>query len=358
MALLKALTGLVCCAVLYGCAVNPVEPDTNRREAIQLVAVDLVNALVQVPSIPLGTTTLNLSAEQFDDGDFATALLDRFERVGYSIRTVGSNPADQPVSYQVEQKGETESGESTSTFTVSIGSVSVRRNYAGLDSGMGSDGVYPTAAMQVKGVDASYLRLSDDIFQRALSTASTQSAESSVENAISKGVEPNEAATMDTTTGIPPRVESGDSLETDNLQSETLARLQQRPLQNFRELERSNFSDLFQTLTIVREAVLPFDNDSVDLNAVARAQIGRFVEDYGIQSDVFSVIGCSNGSTTVAGGPKRLALGRAGVVTAELERLGVPPQSILEEGCWSGEYFDEMMPRRGVVLSLQRYKAS
>lgn len=336
MGLPKTLIGLLCSfVVLQGCSLNPVAPDKNNHEAMQLIATDLVSALVQIRSIPVATTTLSLPHEQFDDSHFASALQERLERVGYAVRTVGSNPADKLVSYTIEPVEGDAEAEDAGTFTVTIGSVSVRRNYADLDSSE----VHPTAVMLVKGADASHLQVNDNLFKYS-------AAAKTVTEGLPEVVQPASVA------------ENVAGQEIRGLQPETLAMLQQRPLRNFRELKRSNFSDLYDSLVLVRETILPFGNDSIDLEPVARELIAQFVDEYDVQRDVFSVIGCSNGATSVAAGPKSLALGRAADVTAELIRLGVPRQSVLEEGCWSGEHFDEMMPRRGVVLSLQRYSRS
>ena len=68
MGLPKTLIGLLCSiVVLQGCSLNPVAPDKNHDEAMQLIATDLVSALVQIRSIPVETTTLSLPHEQFDD---------------------------------------------------------------------------------------------------------------------------------------------------------------------------------------------------------------------------------------------------------------------------------------------------
>lgn len=359
MRLPKALAGLVCSLILGSCSAVKIVPERSEPEAMQLVATDLVNALVQVNSIPVGTTTLNLSQEFFDGSQFGEALRQRLEQAGYAIRTVGSNPADQLANFSVEHYNDEPDGEEVSIFTVTIGPVSVRRQYAQRDG----DGIYPTAAMQLKGAVADSLIVSDELFKQRVSIQPSDELDGQAVQASSSdepsGVDPSMimADKVDAASGAL----AGDVMQPTNVQgvqAARLAELQQRPLQNFRELQQSNFSDMFQSLSIVRETVLPFGNDSTRVSAEARKHIARFVADFDVDQDVFSVIGCSNGATTDALGPEGLAMGRADGVTNELLRLGVPRQSILEEGCWSGEHFDEMMPRRGVVLSLQRYLAS
>ncbi len=33
---------------------------------------------------------------------------------------------------------------------------------------------------------------------------------------------------------------------------------------------------------------------------------------------------------------------------------GIDSDKVLEEGCWAGVYYDEVMPRRGVVVTIKR----
>ncbi len=349
MGLLKALTGILSAVLLAACSTNPPAPDAKDPLAMQLIATDLVHTLVQIRSIAVPDTTLSLPEENFSGDNFGNALQERLEQVGYAVRTVGSSPSDKSVSYTIQPGEITSDGRDTSTFTVSIGSVSVRRTYTNTDSA----DVHPTAEMLVKGADATSLRISNSIFGPSSPVAE-------LEEPATGNQARSELSSETPVDAVPAEPVAGVQLSDpgDIRDAAVLARLQRRPLTNFRELKRSNFSDLFDSLVLVRETIVPFGNDSIELDGTARALIASLVDDFDIERDVFSVIGCSNGATSVASGPKGLALGRAADVTAVLVSLGVPRQSVLEEGCWSDEHFDEMMPRRGVVLSLQRYPVS
>lgn len=132
------------------------------------------------------------------------------------------------------------------------------------------------------------------------------------------------------------------------------ADVDERETANFKDIGGSNFSDLFSDLGTVNETILTFKNDSTRLGLTNKELIKQVVALFNPDSDVFSVIGCSHGNTVVQGGQQALALGRASRVKEELQFAGIPENKILDEGCWADEWFDERMPRRGVVLTLKR----
>jgi hypothetical protein len=127
-----------------------------------------------------------------------------------------------------------------------------------------------------------------------------------------------------------------------------------RETANFKDIGGSNFAALFNGLGTVNETILTFKNDSTRLGLTNKERIKQVVALFDPDSDVFSVIGCSHGSTVVPGGQQALALGRASRVKEELQFAGIPENKILDEGCWAEESFDQRMPRRGVVLTLKR----
>ena len=321
--------------VLASCAVSPVETSGGSQSDQQLIAHDLVSVLVQIDELPTVNTTLNLPADFSGQNQFANALQAQLEDAGYGIRTVGQNLPDKVVSYSIEP-GVDEAGEVMDTYTVTIGKFGVRRSYGK----MGGAVLKPMSLMSVRGVDASSLRINDDLFSEEQENGSAQ-------------VKAVELAPEPATIVEPIAVEEPATIES-VVVPEGLYR---QPTQNFRELERSNFDELLASRQIVDEAILLFPNDSVRMGGVNKIRIAQFVEQFDPDRDVFSLIGCSNGSTNVQGGSKALALGRAERVRQELLYAGIPDERILLEGCWSDEYYDEMMPRRGVVVSLKRLGA-
>lgn len=125
---------------------------------------------------------------------------------------------------------------------------------------------------------------------------------------------------------------------------------------NFYETLESNYADVFEEYEDMDQSILVFPNDSLRLGDANKLIIEQYVEAMNPETDLMSVIGCSHGNTNVSNGNSLLALGRANRVKEALLFSGLEHDSILEEGCWASETFDDVMPRRGVVLTLKRRK--
>ncbi|MFK7854297.1 MAG: hypothetical protein AB8B79_09305 [Granulosicoccus sp.] len=389
--LLAAAIALSGCTTLY----KPSLPASSAP----LVAENLVGVLEQLDRLPVETTVLNLSTDAFTKDEFAIALRRSLEDAGYAIRISGFATGEQPVSFSVTKRSDATVGP-VITYTVSAGDISVRRSYATAEDGM----LKPIAAMQVRGADASQVTVNDELFSRQDKLVSGDLAiqgktlqplvlptnpETTKSPAAIEPVQPevpvNNPPAADVLAQTPvdteqlvatlPSATLQEALPEPQVPSRSLLdiaapsmaksaqasekfgsieRLSALPKQNVRDLGESNFASVFDDFGIVDEAILRFDNDSVRMGQGNKYRVQRFVEQFKVDSDVLSVIGCSNGPTSLAIGQEGLALGRAARVKEELLYAGVPEANILEEGCWAEDYFDNRMPRRGVVLTLKR----
>jgi len=100
-----------------------------------------------------------------------------------------------------------------------------------------------------------------------------------------------------------------------------------------------------------------FGNDSMVLGSTNKSLIDQFVDNEIREGDVVSLIGCSNGPTSLEIGNEGLALGRAQRVTEALTSRGVPRENVLDEGCWAPVSAQDRFPNRGVVMELWRSNA-
>ena len=116
----------------------------------------------------------------------------------------------------------------------------------------------------------------------------------------------------------------------------------------------SNYTSIFDDYEDVNQVILVFPNDSLRIGAKNKATVSEYVRSFNPDTDILSVVGCSHGRTSISAGNQLLAVGRANRVKEALIYSGVDQQKIYEEGCWDDEYFDEVMPRRGVVLTHKR----
>jgi len=130
------------------------EPDELRR--LDLVATNLVAALVQVPALRPAGTTLQINAAT---SAFGNVLVRVLEDAGYGLQLVTADQGRRFVSYR-ERFAVTESGKVTD-FALSIGSVELSREY-----GRRGENIYPSSLMSVSGSDASIdIALADEVFR-------------------------------------------------------------------------------------------------------------------------------------------------------------------------------------------------
>ena len=334
-------------------------PDSVIRSE-RLIAQDLVDVLQQVDRLSVEFTVLHLPPSEFGKDNLSIALKSALEGAGYAIRTAGVVAGEKAVNFSEQRKTDSKYG-LIRTITVSIGDVSVRRSYAQREG----EEIQPVAVMQVRGVDASSLQLKDDLFSLpsivtskerkvdepapTYKVAEANRGKLSVVQNDPSGNSPKQSKLLDI---VAPGMVSRTSSKPEKFGS--IRRLSDAPTKNFRELGESNFADVFDDFAMVDEIILTFENDSVRLGVTNKTAVRRFVKKFNPANDVLSVIGCSNGPTSLAMGQEGLALGRAERVKEELLYAGVPSESILDEGCWAEKTFDERMPKRGVVLTLKR----
>jgi len=118
--------------------------------------------------------------------------------------------------------------------------------------------------------------------------------------------------------------------------------------------DHSSFASVLDDHDKIYRQVIVFGNDSMILGGTNKSLIDQFVDNEIREGDVISLIGCSNGPTTLEIGNEGLALGRAQRVTEALTSRGVPRDKVLDEGCWAPVSAQDRFPNRGVVMELWR----
>ena len=129
------------------------------------------------------------------------------------------------------------------------------------------------------------------------------------------------------------------------------------PIHNVRELGKSNFTSVFKQYDDISNLTLIFPNDSLFLGDRNSDILMSLAEEINPSTDIISIIGCSHGRTALENGNQLLAEGRTDRVAESLLFAGVQPDLILTEACWASEYWDEMAPRRGVMVTHKRLKS-
>ena len=125
-------------------------------------------------------------------------------------------------------------------------------------------------------------------------------------------------------------------------------------IHNVRDLGESNFASVFKQYDDISNLTLIFPNDSLFLGDRNSNILKNLAEEINPVTDIISIIGCSHGRTALENGNQLLAEGRTNRVAESLLFAGVKPDLILTEACWASEYWDEMAPRRGVMVTHKR----
>lgn len=121
--------------------------------------------------------------------------------------------------------------------------------------------------------------------------------------------------------------------------------------------DESSFGGISESYERVKQEVVVFSNDSMRLGETGKQRIETLLQSFRQNTDLISLVGCSNGYTKLDIGNEGLALGRSKRVTEELMSLGVARDQILDEGCWAPVRAPARFPSRGVVMELLRRKA-
>lgn len=289
-----------------------------------VVARDLVYTLAQVPELHPLKSTLQVGEPLTPFGE---EVLARLDEAGYGLQRVAADHGPNYVRYRSEHI-ESETGERT-RYVVSVGAVSVERDYA-----LDAEGTRPRSRLLVSGVPEQTLSTDPALFDGIEGGLSTVAFDSDLEPEI-RDVALGAASPS---VSAAPRAQSAFGTAIKRNMYETLV---------------SNYADVFTDFEDIEQSVLVFPNDSLRLGESNKETIARYVSELDPATDVLSVIGCSHGTTAIDNGNELLAIGRANRVKEAFLFAGIDHDQVLEESCWAGEHF-EMMPRRGVVLTLKR----
>ena len=302
----------------------------------QMIAENLVDALTQLPESQPLDTTIQLNAP---DTPFGEMLAETLASAGYGLQYVDGDIGLNALRYLVEN-AETEIGYRT-RYKIEVGQTSVERDYTLSDSRL-----LPTSGLRVGGSQANQVVLNDDMFVLAEgesldSSVITQNNDIPVIRQISQQVE-----------GL------NSSVLRERAQVAAIRIQNENTTENYFDLSESKYASVFQHYNEIRRDVLVFPNDSLRMGDNNKAIVAEVAENFDPSSQIISVIGCSHGKTDIADGNRFLAIGRASRVREALVIAGVEGASIFDEGCWHGAHFDEIMPRRGVVLSVRQSLSS
>ncbi|MGQ7846203.1 hypothetical protein ACUNV4_17090 [Granulosicoccus sp. 3-233] len=348
---------LIAASLPLGCASwqEPGSPDISstvtaeqrQASAMQLIAQDFVIALRQIPALPPVSTTVSLLQSERDD-PFTRHMREALQAAGYGTRWVQN--AAPGLLFQYRHENGVDRASRQDLYEVAIGHVELRRRFATDGSGL----ITPATPLYVRGADASDVVMDDSRFSPSsqLAGRSAPNGSESVDTTMSRPV----SSTGTRGLAVPQEANPLNPLiaGTDRRRELGMPLLALPRVENVFDIGGSNFTDILADSLLVREQILTFANDSLRLGAVNKTLVEQMVESFQPETDVFSVLGCSLGPTQLKSGNAALALGRASRVREALLFAGVPQERILDEGCWASDGSGKALPRRGVVVTLNR----
>ncbi len=331
---LNKAVGVLLLSLLSGCSLwKSLQPDPEQQLA-SFVAADMLGSMSGIEGFSPRDAPLQMMPAQ---SEFGAAVAKLLEESGYSLHSVPVPGGPRYVSYRIDSL-HNESG-SAANYRLSIGELSLSREY--LRDGRN---LRPVSPLTVSGIPGAAGTVSNS----KLAGADLLNEDS---DPFSAEVTTNSNAT------VPSLVQVQATEEEQAIAADLPQDLASVRRVNMYQTRRSNFAAFTRGYEAVEKTVLVFPNDSLHMTDSVRQKIRSMASLFEQSTDLFSVIGCSHGNTQLDNGNQLLALGRSKRVLQELVDAGVPANRILDEGCWAPVHFDEMMPRRGVVMALKR-KAS
>lgn len=294
-----------------------------NAQSISLISTNLLDAIAQYPSLSPQLATVQVTP---GDNIFEQRILLDMEEQGYKLEE--SNAGPNQLTAEIRPALEPDAP----LYVVSIGDISAERHYTQIDGT-----AVPVSEMVIRGGEQRTIVPNDeDVFGKEY-------------DGISDVV-------FQSTPDLNLETLFSDNSESDTQKSEAAP----SPLikQNIYETLQSNYAGLLDEYEEIDRQVLVFPNDSLRLGDTNKQVIEEYVSKMNPETDVISVIGCSHGNTEINNGNSLLALGRANRVKEAFLFSGVEHTDVLEEGCWAPTTFDQVMPNRGVVLTLKRRKDS
>ena len=297
----------------------PAQPG-NSSPNYTLIAANLVSTLGMLDSINEMTTTFQMVEPKTK---FGKAVFDTIEAEGYGVQLVSGDLGSDFLRYKAELS-QTENG-MLESYSLSVGEIRVEREYAVIDGK-----TVPTSPVTLRSNETVFDEVDDAIF--------TTTYDPAISSIIQVGN--NKAA---------PEIQRLDQ----PLKERAMGFLPPQDA-NMHDLQQSNYSSLFDSYYDIEQQTLYFPNDSLRLGNENKQKLAALATRIIPETDIVSVIGCSHGQSAIKNGNQVLAEGRTQRVTESLMIAGLDPEIILDEACWASEYWDEMAPRRGVMITHKR----
>ena len=356
---MKVMLGLVLLSsLLSGCAgikTNAVSSDTEQSiSADGQIADMLSNLLSVIPQIlPTQDTTIQVGPETLRDYRYAAQYL---SLQGYGLQYVDADQGRHFLRIE-ELQDDFAAADKTLSIRVSVGAIELTRSYQILKRSFARAGaveqgnparisIVPNGPLKLAGTRQN-VTIDDSIFVNKLAAnSSISSVEYASAAPILGGIPTISLITNDVVDRVVSQASNGPTVQALNASKVEVS--------NRYYNSGSSFGSIYDSYDRIRRETVVFANDSMRLGELGKRRVRNLLADFSERSDVFSIVGCSNGPTKLAIGNEGLALGRAARISDELLSLGVAREKIYDEGCWGPNSTGSRFPGRGVVIELWR----
>lgn len=341
--LIAAAALLSSCTTPDGNSVDPLNsvPAAIKPEPVTLTDKAMFDDLSGIAAqvFPPLSTTLQVNRDNTDPRMqyFVSGLADK----GFGIQRVSADQGSHYLAYTLK---DTDTA-NEKHLSIAIGAVLIGRDYRQLQG----NAVSPHSVVRLSGTRTPVVvadspsrrfKIEDPAFSEARYVASLGLDEASPVIAL---------ITPDIVSKVSEQASDGPSLQ--GLNSSKVE------VNNLFYGNESTFASILENYQRIDRQIIVFGNDSMILGDTNKQLIEQFVDGKMKDTDVISLVGCSNGPTSLDIGNEGLALGRAQRVTQALLARGVAREKVLDEGCWAPTNVGDRFPSRGVVIELWRSNA-
>lgn len=309
---------------------NPVMP-TDRT-----ILLDMLSVVTQIFD-PFDTT---LQVNNADTDPTLQHFIDKLVSSGYGIQRVS---ADQGANYvSLTRSVNKPERVDVVTFNVTIGAVEIERDYTIPSRNV----VAPASKVRLSGTRVAVAVNDKASGRKQITDPSLSQAEYFASLNLDTQAPVISLITPKLVRQVSARTADGPTLRTLNTSNVEV--------NNLFHGGESAFSSLLDDYNKIQRQIIVFGDDSLVLGETNKSLLDQFVESQYQRGDIISLVGCSNGPTSLEIGNEGLALGRAKRVTVALMTRGVEREQVLNEGCWAPVSAGDAFPNRGVVLELWR----
>ena len=340
---------LVLAVALAGCAAHGtareggVELGPDAGTELELVAVDLVSVMMQLPTLSPFSTTLQFSPPP---SAFGETLERTLRDSGYGVQRVSDDQGRHYVSYH-HRLGTAPSGTTIATYRLRVAGIEVERDYRRARRGDERRARFvPASAVRVIGTVPTPVVVNDDLYR-----GRADAGEGFLSGVLFLDAD---GVTLARRERIVRAGESAARASGERIGTERFLVLARANLFHADRLHATPDEHEGERRPMW-QVTLHFDGaESLHLGSGNKRALARLRARFDAGADRLSITGCSHGKSLLWDGTESQSLARSQRVKEELLLGGVPGRLLREEGCFGTRYGDVLSPN-AVLVTLERY---